>query len=210
LNYIQRMGAVLGATALVAGSQAALVFNLNTTYTGTAPAGTAPWARLTVTNVAANKVNVKFEHLSTSAESRFITSLYLNLSPFISNLAIVSGTEVNGNKRDGFTVSNNGVNGAAGNNFDVGVGFKTSNSGGGVNRLKQGEFWSADLTGTGLSALTFATANNKGNFIGAHIQGLNGGQSGHITTTGQPVPEPASLAALGMGAVALLRRRKKA
>lgn len=202
LNAV-KISTILGVAACsVAGH--ALVFNLDGVYTGATPGGTAPWATVTITDVAANKVNLRIDHNATSAAGQFITSLYLNIDPFVGGITL--SNEMNSNKRSG-AIQNvlNGVNGAAGNNFDLGVDFETSNSGGGVNRLKPGEFWSADLTGTGLSAASFNAVNNKGNYVGSHMQGINGNLSGHITV----VPEPASLAALGLGAFALLRRRSK-
>ncbi|MBX7132012.1 MAG: PEP-CTERM sorting domain-containing protein [Fimbriimonadaceae bacterium] len=202
MNRLMRASALLVVLS-VAGASQALTFNLNSVYTGATPGGTAPWATVTITDVAANIVNLRIDHNASSAAGQFISNLYLNLDPFIGSMTI--SNEVNSNKRDGaIGLSLNGINGAAGNQFDMVVPFETSNSGGGVNRLKPGEFWSADLTASGLSSSNFNSVNNKGNYVGAHVQGIAGGLSSHITQ----VPEPGTMAALGLGALAFLRRRR--
>lgn len=198
----------VGCIALLAvttGQRAeALTLDLGIVYTGSTPGGTAPWVTVTINDITANTVNVRVDHNASSATGQFVSDVYLNLNPFVS--PIVLSNEINANKRNGvISLSNNGVNGAAGNNFDLGISFKTSNAQSGVNRLKPGEFWSADFSGTGLSAASFFAANNRGNFVGAHVQGISGGLSGHITA----VPEPATLTALALGAAAVLRRRRK-
>lgn len=193
---------VVGVAASTASH--ALVFNLDTIYTGATPGGSPPWVTVTITDIGVDMVNLRVDHNASSAAGQFVSNLYLNLDPFIGSMTI--SNEVNANKRDGaIALSLNGINGAAGNQFDMGISFETSNAGGGVNRLKPGEFWSADLTAVGLSSANFNAVNNNGLYNGAHMQGIAGGLSGHITT----VPEPGSIAALGLGALALLRRRAR-
>lgn len=194
----------LGAIMSCAAASQALVFALGITYTGATPGGVAPWVTITITDVAANTVNVRVDHNATSLAPQFVRDVYLNLTPFVSPITI--SNEVNANKRAGFSIANNAINGAAGNLYDMNISFTSSNSNGGANRLNSGEFWSADLTGTGLSSANFNAVTNNGLFAGAHVQGIAGGQSGHVTV----VPEPATMAALGIGVAALIRRKRKA
>ena len=202
MKRLTRASALLTVLSIAGGSQA-LTFSLSAIYTGATPGGAAPWATVTITDVAANKVNLRIDHNATSAAGQFISNLYLNLDPFVGSMTI--SNEVNSNKRDGaIGLSINGINGAAGNQFDMRVSFNTANSGGGVNRLKPGEFWSADLTGTGLAAANFNSVDNNGLYVGAHVQGIAGNLSSHITQ----VPEPGTMAALGLGALAFLRPRR--
>ena len=192
--------AALGTFAL----PAIVTFNLNTIYTGATPGGIAPLVTITIADIAANKVNVQVDHNASSASGQFISNVYLNLNPFVGS--IVVSNEVNSNKRDGFSNALNGVNGAAGNNFDMEISFETSNSGGGLNRLKPGELWSGDLTGAGLSATNFLATSDNGLSAGAHLQGIAGGLSSHVGV----VPEPATMfgIAMGIAAIASKRRRK--
>ena len=98
----------------------------------------------------------------------------------------------------------------AGLNFDLRQQFQTSNSGGGVNRLKPGESISFTLTGAGVDANDFLSTAvpNGGNrndvFAMIHLQGLPNGQSVKLGS----VPEPASLVAIGLGLAAIIRKRR--
>ncbi|HMS54052.1 MAG TPA: PEP-CTERM sorting domain-containing protein [Fimbriimonadaceae bacterium] len=195
--------AAMATLGFAANAAHALTFDLSLVYTGATPGGTAPWMTITITDVAADTVNMSISHNASSAAGQFISDVYFNLDPFVGSMSV--SNEVNANKRSGLTLSNNGINGAAGNVFDMNVQFVTSNSSGGANRLKPGETWSADLMAAGLSANSFNAVNNMGNYVGAHLQGIQGGLSSHITT-----PEPGTWAAIGLGALALLRKRKKA
>ena len=192
--------ATLGAMAL----PAVLIYNLNTIYTGGTPGGPAPWVTITMSDIVANKVNVLVEHSASSTIGQFVSNVYLNLDPFVSGITL--SNEVNANKRDNHNTALNGINGGAGQTFDLEINFITSNSGGGVNRLKPGEFWSGNLTGTGLSTTNFISANKDGYFAAAKIQGIDGGAiSSHFGV----VPEPATLLIFSVGVTAILHRRRR-
>lgn len=60
------------------------------------------------------------------------------------------------------------------------------------------------LVNTSFRSTDYVTTADQGQPLGAYYTGISG--PGNI----QAVPEPATMAALGLGAVALLRRRKKA
>lgn len=201
-NRILFLSTLVVAGACASRSADALVLNLDTIYSGPTPSGSAPWVTVTITDVAPNKVNLKIDHNASSSAGQFVSAVYLNIDPFVG--AVTLSNEVNANKRNGnLDLALNGVHGASGNLFDLGVSFKTSNSGAGVNRLKPGEFWSADLTGTGLHSALFNHVDNNGLYVGAHMQGIQGGLSSHLTT-----PEPASMAAIGFGILGILGRRR--
>lgn len=68
----------------------------------------------------------------------------------------------------------------------------------------------------GSLTFTYSTINQANiNQFGYHVRLTSGffpgtsGNTGFVTATPSMVPEPASMAALGLGAVALIRRRKK-
>ncbi|HRJ26841.1 MAG TPA: PEP-CTERM sorting domain-containing protein [Fimbriimonadaceae bacterium] len=197
------LGVLVGAAA----ASQALVLQLDTVYTGTTPVGPAPWITVTITDVALNTINLRVDHNVGGPSNQYLADLFLNLNPFVASATL--SNEVNSNKRAGAPVfALNGVNGAAGNQFDLGIAFEQSNSGGGVNRLKPGEFWSADFTATGLSTANFLDVSNQGLYAGAHIRGIQNQFSGHVGTN-TVVPEPGTMAALALGGLALHRKRRQ-
>lgn len=198
--------AVLGLLAVAASQALSFTYNLNQFRTGDVNNMGATWATVTIVDAGANAVDITLAHLVHSGGANaYIADLQLNIDPFVSG-SISNRTP--SNKFDSTTFSLNGINGIGGEKFDFEQQFKTSNSGGGINRLKQGESVSFRLTGTGLSASDFAAkALNGGNnsFAQAHFQGLDGGGSTKLGA----VPEPGTMAALGLGLAALARKRRK-
>ncbi|MBV6457810.1 MAG: hypothetical protein HONBIEJF_00930 [Fimbriimonadaceae bacterium] len=178
--------------------------NFDTLVTGFVPGGPAPWATLTIADVAADTVELTLTHNATSASGQFITSLLLNMDPVPGTITASNQTPIN--KFDGpFTYGTDSIN-DAGVLFDAKQGFETSNSGGGANRLKPGESVTFRLTGTGLNETDFL-AKSPGTDILAmvHIQGIDGANSGKIAA----VPEPATMVALASGLAIVARRRKR-
>lgn len=177
------------------------VFNFDHLVTGDTPNGYS-WATLTVSDNGPDNVLVRLDHNATSTSGQFITQLWFNLDPFT---PVAQQSKTPSNKFGTFTASQDGV-GTAGIDFDLFQTFQTSNAGGGVNRLKPGEFVTFELVGSGLTASDFlSTSSGNGEFLGMiHLQGIDGGGSAKISS----VPEPATLGALGVGLAALLRRRK--
>ncbi|RYG24860.1 PEP-CTERM sorting domain-containing protein, partial [bacterium] len=87
--------------------------------------------------------------------------------------------------------------------YNLTVGFKNS----GPNNLGAGESVEFTLTGTDLDVTDFLSGTGD---VQAMIHVLSLPEGGSVKLGGEAVPEPASMAALGLGAVAMLRRRKKA
>ncbi len=197
------VGMVVTVFAASSTASAMIQMNFSNLATGSMPSGSAPWATLVGTQNGANRVDFTFTHNASSAAGQFITRLYLNISPYPGNLAL---TLVGAPPQySSHSFSQNGHNDAS-SAFDFEMQFGTSNAGGGLARLEPGESMSFFITGTGLTESSFlAMSDGTPRQAMIHLQGIPGGQSGKLT----PVPEPASLAALGIGAAALLRRRKK-
>lgn len=196
-------GAMFGSMTLAATASAAIQFDFSVLATGSTPSGSAPWATLVGTQNGADRVDFTFSHNASSAAGQFITRLYLNIAPFPGNLSLsLIGAPP---QYSGHSFSQNGQNDAS-SSFDFEMQLGTSNANGGLARLEPGESMSFFITGTGLTESSFlAMSNGTPRQAMIHLQGIPGGQSGKLT----PVPEPASLAALGIGAVALLRRRAR-
>lgn len=210
-NTFIKMAAFAAFVAPMAAMQAsAITFDLNTVLTGDTPVGGTPWARVTIDDTGANTVNVKLENLTDLSDGQFITSLWLNIDPYID---VTASNFVGGDKFNPDDTVFDGEDAffRAGYTFDLFADFDTSGAGDGANRVKGGEFVSFDLTGTGLSSASFLalSGHNEGpsTFAMVHLQGIGDENEGssHIGT----VPEPASMAVLGLGAAALLRRRRK-
>jgi len=191
-----------GLAAAVAPSYA-LFFDFNILVTGDLPGGTPPWATLSIADSGPDTVDMTFTHSATSAAPQFITELLLNIEPFAPNLNLIESSP----KIVGWQFNENGIHDASGK-FDMQVDFETSNSGGGVNRLKPGESVTFQVTGTGLDANDFnAFSEGDLNVLGmVHIQGINGEGSGKVAA----VPEPASILAWisAFGVLAARRRMK--
>lgn len=188
----------------IAANAASYTFNFTSLVTGDPPGGTNI-ASLTIADSGANQVLVTLNHNATSSAGQFITQLWFNLDPF--QVPTQTNRSPIGKFNGTIVAALNGV-GSAGVNFDLEQAFETSNSGGGVNRLKPGESISFNLSGSGLDAGDFvskSTGNRTDLYAMIHLQGIAGGLSAKIGA----VPEPATMAVLGLGLVPVLRRRRK-
>ncbi len=188
------LGVVLGAVA----QAATLTLNFDTLYTGSAPAGPGPWATAVLTDSGAGMVDMTVTCLATDPRE-FLTKLRLNVAPSVSSVATSVLSDPNGSFMSA-SYSQNGFN-DAGTKFDYTLDLKSSTA----NRLGAGDSISVRLSGAGLDAMKFNVLSSGGTpVLGlAHIQGINGYDSGKLAA----VPEPATML-LGLPALAFLRRRR--
>ena len=191
----------LGAVCCATSAQAALQFDFGTIVTGN-PAGGPLYARMTFTNAGTDTVSILLENTAAlpQADGQAIMRALVNIDPFITNVSVTSGNS----KFIGFDLSQDGIN-DAGSMFDLRLSFSTVQG----NRVLPGNSVLMTATGTGLTESSFSSlsAGNVPRQAMVHLINIPpNGLSAKVTT---PVPEPASLAALGLGALALLRRRKK-
>ncbi|MCC6442501.1 MAG: hypothetical protein IT210_03475 [Armatimonadetes bacterium] len=188
------------------GAHADVTFNFDSILTGDTPAGSTPWATLTLIDVFGG-VEGKLKNNMTGT-SQFITFLKLNLNPFVADIAGSSSDP----QVTGFSFGSD-FNTDAGEKFDVVVDFENSNAG---DRLNPGDTAIFKFTGTGLTAsnfLAFATPNggNPKDVLGLiHIQGIEPDGSSKVRPSigqepgGNPVPETSSLLVLGSSSIGAL------
>ena len=196
------IGAAAALTLAGPSASAIVTFDFEVLITGQMPQGSSPWATLTIEDNGSDTVDMTLSHNAGSAEGQFISKLLLNMDPFADNLTLTHSST----KITGFGFGMDAFNDAGGR-FDMYVDFEVSNRDGGAHRLKPGESVSWQVMGDGLSEDDFV-ALSQGHlnvFALLHIQGINGEGSGKVA----PVPEPGTLAAIGVGLAALASRRLK-
>lgn len=174
-------------------------------------------ATLSFEDIGTGEVLVTLNHDSDSRG--FITDLWFNVAPFTDLTQSDRDPLV---KFDGMIQVGEDAYTRLGYDFDLRQEFNTANYGGGIARLMPGESVSFVLSGTGLDAGDLmTTAMNMdgtesdvlamirmqgGYRMGGRTNG-NGNNGGFIAAA--VVPEPATLGALSVGLLTLLRRRKK-
>lgn len=192
-------GVLLGTTQ----ANATITFYFTDVVSGT-PEGGPTWGILTITDAGGGNVNFSFENTS-EFDGSFISKLLLNVDPFVTSLTMtwdnVADAEIIGYSFDQDSENDSG------SSFDFAINFDPSDP----DRFWKGETVNWSVYGDGLTEDHFNTwsAGNTERLALMHIQAVDSNGNSAKIQPGDPVPEPASLAALGLGALALLRRRKK-
>jgi len=191
--------------ALPAFASADINWTFNTLVSGDDPGFSAPWATLTGTNVAGGAEFV-LTFSSNAPAGEFIGGLDMNYDGSLSGASFTSDhpEKVKDVSFGDFT--------DAGSVFNIDLNLLTTNKDGGDHRLKPGESIRFDILGAGIDVDGFNTLSDpkgdgQGYFALLHIQGLPNGGSSKVAPGA--VPEPASMGALAIGALGLMRRRKR-
>ncbi len=214
-----RLGLIL-LTSLVLGTsavQASLILDMNIEFSGaTPPEGAAPWLRARFDDSDVDEVTVTLSATNlTGSESvkEWMFNLDTNLDPTALSISFSLGDSTGtfpdpsiSTGLDAFKADGDGY-------FDILIDFKPTN--GPNKRLGAGE--AAVFIITGISGLTADSFN----FISEPEPNGNGGADeyktvAHVVSIGQggqysgwiATPEPATLAVLLIGSLALLRKRK--
>ncbi len=184
-----------------------VIYEYTAVVSGYAPAGSPPWAILTITDVSGG---VQFDlQAKLQGQYEFISKLLLNIDPFPTSGFPTSGS-ISGAATGTWAIAYNSFSGI-GERFDMVVEFETANNPG---RLTGNESVSWTISGLQASWFTARSEKQKGQsfepgtwFTLLHVQGIgpNADQSGWLT-----VPEPGTLLLFGTGLAAplLLRRRR--
>jgi len=176
--------------AIPAFASADFTFDFNTVVTGDTPGGPTPWATLTGTQ---NGTDVDFtltfhDFVGDGSDTEFLDYLKMAYDGDISGSTIVES-------EDGIVGFDTNASNDGGLDFDATVDFENANNG---NRITPGDSVSFTLTDVDADLFT--------NFL-LHINGTGVDGEGSSKVS---VPEPASMAALGIGALGLLARRRRA
>jgi hypothetical protein len=212
-SMFRRGLAVAGLACAFGAASATVTFDFNGVFTGDTPVGGTPWATLTIqndgTDSGLNKVLFTLTNNTDPGSGQFLTELELNMTSIPNDFAFVIGSDSPSSRLTGISFGEDFLT-DAGEKFDFDATFNIPNNG---NRVIGGTSVSWDMKGTGLDESffnTFATPHgeNPDNILALlHIQGIPGDGEGSSKVT--PVPEPASMAGLALGALALLRKRRK-
>ena len=158
------------------------------------------FARLTFENAGVDTVTMTLENTAMlpAADGQAISRLLLNVDPFVSGSISSLSSKLKSweFKEDGFT----DVAGA----FDLKITFDNRSN----NRILPGGSIVMTAMGGGLTENSFnALSAGNNQYLGmVHLISIPpDGDSAKVTA----VPEPASMIALGLGALALVRRRKR-
>jgi len=195
----------------VSQAQAALIYNLDTCFNGTAPTSTAPWLTVKFENDGTDQVRLTMtSHLNVSTE--FFGKVDFNLNPAItpSNLTF---TWVSGPKADSIVgTTQNAQKMQGGGNAAFGFDFETSFFNPPAERFDGYDVVVYTITGVGLKETDFDYTNtgSANAHVAAHVQGIPTGEgSGAIKDSSTPVPIPAAIWLFGSGLLGLVGIRRR-
>ncbi|HDZ19894.1 hypothetical protein LCGC14_0204670 [marine sediment metagenome] len=211
-NY--RALALVIVLALTAGLQASVVsYPLSIEFSGaTPPAGAAPWLTA-IFDDGGSPGSVDLTLTATNlVGSEFVNLWLFNLDPALNPTLLVFSAPSKSGSFTSPTISRSVDAFKADGDGWFDIKFDFASGGGDAARFGPGEDVSYTITGIGsLTAGSFDFLSKPGGGHGpfptaAHVQGIgeDNANSGWIT-----VPEPTSLALLGVGAIASLRRRRR-
>jgi hypothetical protein len=213
-----RIALLVAAVTVALPTAFATSYSLGTSFSGTAPAGSGPWANVTFTDTGAGQVTVTFTNMLSGSEN--VSDWFFNVADqFVGSLSFGSETKVGTFTSPTIAQSLNNLGADGGGYYDVDLGFGT----GGVPSVVfgVGESLSYIITSSvnGLDASDFdqLASPHGGNgvyYSAAHVQNTPNGGSGSAwigadSADGPNVPEGGAtmmLLGIALTGVGLLRR----
>jgi hypothetical protein len=215
---MKRIAIATGVVFLAAGAaRADLVFTLDNAYTGSSPAGTAPWLTATFAQTGVDSVRLTLQSNLTGSE--FISRLLFNVEPGQAVSGVFnSGLSSGMFGAPGISFGDNSFVAGAGARYDAQVNFIVGPP---AQRFGEGDVAVFDLTGLGLTESSFdffgePAGNGLAFKMAAHVQGIGPGGQDSGWIGGEIIPLPPAvwtgLACLGgvIGMTWLKRRSKMA
>lgn len=172
---------------------ASVTYDYSKVWSGTAPGDTAPWLTAMFADVAGGvKLTLSANSL---LSTEFVTTWGFDFRPDVSFSALQTYSS-------DAVAAIDYVKTVLGTKMDICFDFPPQGDKGGVYRLTDNEYAEFLLTGTGISASSFANA-----ITAAHVQGISTGTgSGWVTVTPEPIS--AGLILIGGAALAVCRKKK--
>lgn len=181
---------------------------------GTAPQGPSPWIMATFNDFGSTGTVQVTLAANNLVGTEFVSEWFLNLSPSLdpTKLTFTKIASSGSFTLPSISEGANAFKADGAGHYDFDLGFST---GGPSNRFTSGDWVTYNITGiSSLTAASFNFATTDGGAEGdydmaAHVQAIgSGSQSGWVGGNQTQVPEPATMALLAMGGLALLRRRR--
>ena len=198
------VSALCGVVAIASFStaSAAITFEFGTVVTGN-PLGGPIYGTLLIEDAGLNTVNLTMSNTADpNVTAQFIHRLFLNVDPFVAGVVVSADPRL-----ESYNFSQDGIN-DVGRMFDLGLYFSTQNG----MRVLPGDSLLMTATGTGLTEDSFnnLSVGDEPNYLALmHINSIGFGEDRPSAKVAPPVPEPTTFAALGLGALAFFRRRRK-